>query len=44
MLTILLAALAGGVILNIMPCVLPVLALKAFSVVEHSKHDAPDND
>lgn len=40
MLTILLAALAGGVILNIMPCVLPVLALKAFSVVEHSKHDA----
>jgi len=39
MLTILLAALAGGVILNIMPCVLPVLALKAFSVVEHAKHD-----
>lgn len=40
MLTILLAALVGGVILNVMPCVLPVLALKAFSVVEHAKHDA----
>lgn len=39
MLTILLAALVGGVILNIMPCVLPVLALKAFTVVEHAKHD-----
>lgn len=39
MLTILLAALAGGVILNVMPCVLPVLALKAFTVVEHAKHD-----
>jgi thiol:disulfide interchange protein DsbD len=37
---ILLAALAGGLILNIMPCVLPILALKAFSVVEHAKHDA----
>lgn len=37
---ILLAALAGGLILNIMPCVLPILALKAFTVVEHAKHDA----
>jgi len=36
---ILLAALAGGLILNIMPCVLPILALKAFSVVEHAKHE-----
>ena len=33
-------ALAGGLILNVMPCVLPVLALKAFHAVEHSKHDA----
>jgi len=33
-------ALAGGLILNVMPCVLPVLALKAMSVVEHAKHDA----
>lgn len=40
MVRILLAALAGGVILNIMPCVLPILALKAFGVVEHAKHDA----
>lgn len=40
MVRILLAALAGGVILNVMPCVLPILALKAFGVVEHAKHDA----
>lgn len=33
-------ALLGGLILNVMPCVLPVLALKAFHAVEHSKHDA----
>lgn len=32
------AALAGGLILNVMPCVLPVLTLKAFTVVEHSRH------
>jgi thiol:disulfide interchange protein len=40
MLTILGVALLGGLILNVMPCVLPVLALKAFHAVEHSKHDA----
>jgi thiol:disulfide interchange protein len=40
MLGVLALALAGGLILNIMPCVLPVLALKAFSVVDHSRHDA----
>ncbi len=40
MLAILVVAFAGGLILNIMPCVLPVLALKAFSVVEHSRDDA----
>ncbi len=40
MLGILAIALAGGLILNIMPCVLPVLALKAFSVVDHARHDA----
>ena len=33
-------ALVGGLILNVMPCVLPVLALKAFSVVDHARHDA----
>ncbi len=38
MLQILGAALAGGLVLNVMPCVLPVLTLKAFTVVEHSKH------
>lgn len=40
MLAILAVAFAGGLILNIMPCVLPVLALKAFSVVDHARHDA----
>ena len=40
MLGILALALVGGLILNVMPCVLPVLALKAFQAVEHSKHDA----
>ncbi len=40
MLAILALALAGGLVLNVMPCVLPVLALKAFHAVEHSKHDA----
>jgi len=37
---ILALALAGGLVLNVMPCVLPVLALKAFHAIEHSKHDA----
>jgi len=37
---ILMLALAGGLVLNVMPCVLPVLALKAFHAIEHSKHDA----
>ncbi len=32
------AALLGGLVLNVMPCVLPVLTLKAFHVVEHGKH------
>ncbi len=33
--TILLLALLGGLILNLMPCVLPVLSLKLLSVVSH---------
>lgn len=33
------AALLGGLILNIMPCVLPVLTMKVFHVVEHAKED-----
>lgn len=40
MLATLAFALLGGLVLNVMPCVLPVLALKAMSVVEHAKHDA----
>ncbi|MDD9901215.1 MAG: protein-disulfide reductase DsbD family protein [Alphaproteobacteria bacterium] len=32
---ILLLAFAGGLILNLMPCVLPVLSLKILSVVQH---------
>lgn len=34
MLTALLLALGGGLILNLMPCVLPVLSLKALSVMQ----------
>lgn len=29
--------LLGGLILNVMPCVLPVLTMKVFNLVEHSK-------
>ena len=32
----LLMAFLGGILLNIMPCVLPVLSLKIYSLVEHS--------
>lgn len=32
-------ALLGGVVLNVMPCVLPVLTMKAFHIVEHSAQD-----
>jgi len=35
----LLFAFLGGVILNVMPCVLPVLSLKIMSLVEHSGSD-----
>ncbi|WP_421283429.1 protein-disulfide reductase DsbD family protein [Aeromonas veronii] len=33
------AALLGGLILNLMPCVLPVLALKLGSVLQHQKRE-----
>jgi thiol:disulfide interchange protein DsbD len=33
-------ALAGGLVLNLMPCVLPVLSIKAVSVLESSDHPA----
>ena len=39
---ILLLALAGGFILNLMPCVLPVLSLKLLSVVGQGGRDARD--
>ena len=32
-------ALAGGVILNLMPCVLPILSLKALSLAESGQHE-----
>jgi thiol:disulfide interchange protein DsbD len=35
----LLLAFLGGVILNIMPCVLPVLSIKAMSLVKQSQHN-----
>ncbi|GAB3028916.1 protein-disulfide reductase DsbD [Oleiagrimonas citrea] len=34
LLTVLLLALGGGLLLNLMPCVLPVLSLKAVSLIE----------
>lgn len=38
---VLLAALVGGLILNIMPCVLPVLSLKIFSVLKSTDESLP---
>jgi thiol:disulfide interchange protein len=35
----LLAAFVGGLVLNVMPCVLPVIGLKVLSFVEQSGHD-----
>ena len=35
----LLFAFLGGIVLNVMPCVLPVLSLKVMSLVEHSGSD-----
>ncbi len=35
-----LLAIAGGIVLNLMPCVLPVLSIKALSLVRHAQ-DAP---
>lgn len=37
---LLLAALAGGVILNLMPCVFPILSLKAISLVKSGESEA----
>jgi thiol:disulfide interchange protein DsbD len=35
MLTAILAAFAGGIILNFMPCVFPVISLKALGLLRH---------
>lgn len=40
MVSILFLALLGGLVLNVMPCVLPVLAIKAFHMVEHANQSA----
>src|SRR6185503_13573510 len=34
-------ALAGGLLLNLMPCVLPVLSVKALGLVQHATGSAP---
>ena len=39
LLAVLGAAFVGGLILNLMPCVLPVLSLKVFSLVRHAGHN-----
>nr|MBA2814336.1 cytochrome c biogenesis protein [Candidatus Pantoea persica] len=39
MLTAIAAAFLGGLILNLMPCVFPVISLKALSLIRH--HDRP---
>jgi thiol:disulfide interchange protein/DsbC/DsbD-like thiol-disulfide interchange protein len=38
--TAIIFALLGGFILNLMPCVFPVLSIKILSLIEQSKHDA----
>jgi thiol:disulfide interchange protein len=34
-------ALAGGILLNLMPCVLPVLSVKALGLIQHAAGGAP---
>ena len=36
LIAVLILAFGGGLILNLMPCVLPVLSLKVFSLIKHS--------
>lgn len=38
LLSAILLALAGGIILNLMPCVFPVLSIKALALVRHGAH------
>jgi thiol:disulfide interchange protein DsbD len=42
LLAVLGAAFLGGIILNLMPCVLPVLALKVFSLIRHAGENPRD--
>ncbi|MFP3521056.1 thioredoxin family protein [Pantoea sp. SIMBA_072] len=41
MLTAIAAAFLGGIILNLMPCVFPVISLKALSLIRH--HESPSH-
>jgi thiol:disulfide interchange protein DsbD len=38
----LLLALVGGIILNLMPCVFPVLSLKALNIAQQSRHSSQE--
>lgn len=38
--SVLLLALLGGIVLNLMPCVFPVLSLKALSLLQHAERPA----
>ncbi|UDJ83621.1 protein-disulfide reductase DsbD family protein [Kosakonia oryzae] len=40
MLTAMLAAFAGGIILNFMPCVFPIISLKALGLIRHAEGPA----
>ncbi|CAI8915532.1 cytochrome C biogenesis protein [Kosakonia quasisacchari] len=40
MLTAMLAAFAGGIILNLMPCVFPIISLKALGLLRHTQSAA----
>ncbi|WP_373963303.1 protein-disulfide reductase DsbD family protein [Kosakonia sacchari] len=40
MLTAMLAAFAGGIILNFMPCVFPIISLKALGLLRHTQRPA----
>lgn len=40
MLTAMLAAFAGGIILNFMPCVFPIISLKALGLIRHTQSAA----
>ena len=39
----LLLALLGGIVLNLMPCVFPVLSIKALALIKHANHEPIEN-